>query len=90
MRTNSARKLEDTRTRYDKMLASMHKAEKSMEPILRTFHDNVLYLKHNLNAQAIGSLRSEFAGLKVKIEDLIKNMNDAISSSNQFIENLKQ
>jgi len=90
LRTNSARKLEDTRGRYNKMLASMHKAEKSMDPILGTFHDNVLYLKHNLNAQAIGSLRSEFAGLKVKIEDLIKSMNDAITNSNQFIENLNQ
>ena len=68
------------------MLASMHKAEKSMDPILGTFHDNVLFLKHNLNAQAIGSLRSEFAGLKVKIEDLIKSMNDAITNSNQFID----
>jgi hypothetical protein len=90
LRTNSARKLQDTRGRYNKMLASMHKAEKSMDPILATFHDNVLYLKHNLNAQAIGSLRSEFAGLKVKIEDLIKSMNDAITNSNQFIENLNQ
>ena len=90
MRTNSARKLTDTRARYDIMLASMHKAEKSMQPILATFHDNVLYLKHNLNAQAIGSLRSEFAGLKVKIEGLVQNMNDAISSSNQFIKDLEQ
>jgi Protein of unknown function (DUF2959) len=90
LRTNSARKLEETRTRYTDMLASMHKAEKSMDPILGTFHDNVLYLKHNLNAQAIGSLRSEFAGLKVKIEDLVENMNDAITHSNQFIKDLEQ
>lgn len=90
LRTNSARKLEETRGRYKKMLASMHKAEKSMLPILGTFHDNVLYLKHNLNAQAIGSLRSEFAGLKVRIEDLVQSMNDAIANSNQFIKDLKQ
>jgi hypothetical protein len=90
LRTNSARKLEETRTRYSNMLASMHKAEKSMQPILGTFHDNVLYLKHNLNAQAIGSLRSEFSSLKVEIEALIKTMNDAINNSNQFIKDLKQ
>ena len=90
LRTNSARKLDETRTRYTDMLASMHKAEKSMDPILGTFHDNVLYLKHNLNAQAIGSLRSEFAGLKVRIEDLVENMNDAITHSNQFIKDLEQ
>ena len=86
----SARKLIDTQTRYKEMLASMHRAEKSMDPVLRTFHDNVLFLKHNLNAQAIGSLRSEFSGLKVKIDALIDNMNEAITNSNQFIANLNQ
>ena len=86
----SARKLIDTQKRYHEMLASMHHAEKSMDPVLRTFRDNVLFLKHNFNAQAIDSLRSEFSGLKVKIEALIKNMNDAITNSNQFIEDLNQ
>ena len=86
----SARKLIDTQKRYHKMLASMHRVEKNMDPVLQTFRDNVLFLKHNLNAQAIGSLRSEFSGLKVKIEALVKNMNDAITSSNQFIEDLNQ
>jgi len=86
----SARKLIDTQKRYNEMLASMHRAEKSMDPVLRTFRDNILFLKHNLNAQAIGSLRSEFSGLKVKINTLIKNMNDAITNSNQFIEDLNQ
>ena len=86
----SARKLIDTQKRYHKMLASMHRVEKNMDPVLQTFRDNVLFLKHNLNAQAIGSLRSEFSGLKVKIEVLVKNMNDAITNSNQFIEDLNQ
>jgi hypothetical protein len=90
MRRSSAQKLQDTRKRYQEMLASMHRAEKSMTPVLRTFQDNVLFLKHNLNAQAIGSLRSEFSNLKVEIEGLINHMNDAIHTSNRFIEDLKQ
>jgi septation ring formation regulator EzrA len=90
MRRSSAQKLEDTRQRYQQMLVSMRKAEKSMSPVLSMFQDNVLFLKHNLNAQAIGSLRSEFSNLKGEIESLIKNMNDAIATSNKFIEELKQ
>jgi hypothetical protein len=90
LRRTSSRQLQDTRNRYKEMLVSMHRAEKSMEPVLRTFQDNVLFLKHNLNAQAIGSLRSEFSNLKVEIDGLIKNMNDAILTSNQFIKDLKQ
>jgi len=89
LRRSSQRKLNETRTRYRRMLASMHRAEKSMEPVLRSFQDNVLFLKHNLNAQAIGSLRTEFSTLKGEIDGLIKSMNEAIQTSNQFIAEIK-
>ena len=89
LRRSSQRKLKETRTRYRRMLASMHRAEKSMEPVLRSFQDNVLFLKHNLNAQAIGSLRTEFSTLKGEIDGLIKSMNEAIKTSNQFIAEIK-
>ncbi|MCG6972482.1 MAG: DUF2959 domain-containing protein [Desulfobacterales bacterium] len=90
LRRSSQKKLQKTKTRYRKMLDSMHRAEKSMTPVLRTFRDNVLFLKHNLNAQAIGSLRTEFSTLKGKIDGLIKNMNEAIQTSNKFIADIKQ
>jgi sugar-specific transcriptional regulator TrmB len=90
LRRSSQGKLQKTKTRYREMLASMHRAEKSMAPVLRTFRDNVLFLKHNLNAQAIGSLRSEFSTLKGEIDGLIKNMNEAIKTSNKFIADIKQ
>ncbi len=90
LRRSSQRKLQDTKTRYNEMLVSMHRAEKSMEPVLRSFRDNVLFLKHNLNAQAVGSLRSEFSTLKGEIDGLIKKMNVAIETSNQFISDIKQ
>ena len=90
LRRTSKRKLADTKSKYRDMLASMHRAEKSMEPVLNTFQDNVLFLKHNLNAQAIASLKSEFSNLKGEIDGLIKNMNDAIARSNKFIADMKQ
>jgi len=79
-----------TKTRYKEMMDSMHQAEKSMEPVLGTFRDNVLYLKHNLNAQAIGSLKSEFSSLKGEIDGLIVKMNAAIETSNRFISEIKR
>ena len=89
LRRSSGDQLRATEKRYKTMLASMHRAEASMEPVLRIFKDNVLFLKHNLNAQAIGSLQSEFANLKGEIDILIRKMNDAIQSSNTFIADLK-
>lgn len=88
LRNSSRQQLRKTKTRYKEMLASMHRAEKSMEPVLKIFRDNVLFLKHNLNAQAIGSLQNEFSNLKSEISSLISKMNEAIESSNEFIKNL--
>ncbi len=85
LRDSSKKQLAKTKARYQKMLASMHTAEKSMTPVLKTFRDNVLFLKHNLNAQAIGSLQAEFSVLEKDIDTLIQNMNTAIQSSNTFI-----
>ncbi len=90
LRRASRKELQSTKKKYKEMLASMHRAEASMEPVLRIFKDNVLFLKHNLNAQAIGSLRSEFVNLKGEIDVLVKEMNAAIRSSNTFIANIKE
>lgn len=89
LRRSSKAQLLTTQKRYKKMLSSMHRAEASMVPVLKIFKDNVLFLKHNLNAQAIGSLQSEFANLKGEIDVLIRKMNEAIQSSNSFIADLK-
>ncbi len=85
----SKEQLNNTRARYEEMLSHMQEAEKSMEPVLRIFRDNVLFLKHNLNAQAIGSLQDEFAGLELEIDKLIGRMNEAIESSNAFIADMQ-
>ena len=90
LKRSSQEQLEKTKVRYREMLSSMHQAEKSMDPVLRIFHDNVLFLKHNLNAQAIGSLQTEFANLKDEIDRLVVKMNTAIAESDKFIAGIKQ
>ncbi len=86
---SSKKQLDTTRTRYREMMARMENAEKSMDPVLKIFRDNVLFLKHNLNAQAIGSLQHEFAGLEAEIDKLIMRMGEAIASSNAFIADMQ-
>jgi chromosome segregation ATPase len=89
LKASSAKKLSQTRARYKEMLNSMKRAEESMQPVLTTLRDNVLYLKHNLNAQAIGALRAEFGSLKADIDALIKRMNQSIEHSDAFIRNMQ-
>jgi len=85
LRSNSKNQLSDTKSRYNEMLKSMQAAERSMDPVLKTFRDNVLFLKHNLNAQAVGSLKNTFENLEGDIDNLIEQMNRSIERSNQFI-----
>jgi hypothetical protein len=72
------------------MLKAMKRAEQKMTPVLNTLRDNTLYLKHNLNASAIGSLQGEFSNLEQDIQFAIKQMNAAIAESDKFLQKLNQ
>ncbi|KDM92148.1 DUF2959 domain-containing protein [Photobacterium galatheae] len=88
LRRDSEKKLKTTRASYQKMLAAMHRAEAKMKPVLNTLRDNSLYLKHNLNAAAIGSLQGEFRSLERDIQRAINDMRTAISESERFVAQL--
>ncbi len=60
-----------------------------MKPVLDAFQDNVLYLKHNLNASAIGALKGELAEIDRDVSSLISSMNEAIQESDSFIAQLR-
>ena len=89
LKRDSQSKLKDTRNKYDSLLTSMRKVESSMQPILTSLRDNVLYLKHNLNATAVGALQGELTTITRDVDLLIKEMNSAISQSNDFIKSIK-
>lgn len=90
LRAESARALAETKTRYKQLRASLKRAESRMQPVLSALLDNTLYLKHNLNARAIGSLKGEFAGIKADIDRLVADMQRSIQQSDQFIKDMKQ
>src|SRR5882757_6606540 len=48
LRRDSERQLDQTRRRYDALISLMNRAADRMDPVLATFRDQVLYLKHNL------------------------------------------
>ncbi|WP_335903731.1 DUF2959 domain-containing protein [Shewanella algae] len=85
LRSKSQAKLKETRRSYEQLIRSMLRAESKMPPILTSMKDNMLYLKHNLNAQTIGAIKGEFASLQSDISGLIKEMNKSIDESNRFI-----
>ncbi|OPX55318.1 Protein of unknown function [Oceanospirillum multiglobuliferum] len=89
LRRQSERQLKDTRSRYQSLIKAMKRAESRMAPVLAALNDNVLYLKHNLNAKAIGSLKGELNSIRQDVDLMIKEMQSAIQESDRFIANMK-
>jgi len=90
LRRSSERQLKETRVQYGQLISRMHDAEDRMEPVLQAFEDQVLYLKHNLNAQAIGSLENELVSIRQDVDSLIRNMERSIAESEAFIQRFRQ
>ena len=81
----SEKKLNDTRRRYQQLIQAMKRAEKKIDPVLSAFRDQVLFLKHNLNAQAVASLQKELSTIEVDVTTLIKDMEASIAEADKFI-----
>ena len=90
LKRESNKKLQTTERQFSQLLRSMRSAESKMEPVLSSLKDNVLYLKHNLNAQAVSAIKGEFTNLKRDIQLLMNDMNKSIEDSNKFIEQMNK
>jgi hypothetical protein len=71
------------------MIQRMDAAAASMDPVLTKFKNRVLFIKHNLNAQAIASLKGTELELGNEIENLIKQMEASIAEADQFIQEIQ-
>jgi hypothetical protein len=85
LRDTSQKLYDQTRQSYNEMIQRMDSAAASMDPVLSRFKNRVLFVKHNLNAQAIASLKGTEIELGGEIEKLIKEMEASIAEADQFI-----
>jgi hypothetical protein len=67
----------------------MEQAAARMEPVLDAFRDQVLFLKHNLNAQAISALSGTTRDLQQDISRLIADMEKSIKEADAFISSMQ-
>lgn len=86
LRRRSERLLDDTRAQYQEVIGAMRRAEGAMSPVLTLFQDQVLFLRHNLNARAIGALETELDAIEEATEASIEEMERAIAEASAFIE----
>jgi hypothetical protein len=88
LRSSSEKKLELTKAQFEILIGTMKKAEEKIGPVLSVFKDQVLFLKHNLNATAIASLDDESAEIQSNVSDLVEEMDKSIDEANRFIASL--
>lgn len=89
LKNASRQKLQQTKDRYAPLIAALRRSSDKMQPVLTAFHDQVLFLKHNLNAQAISSLQTTSTQIEGEVQTLIKDMEASIAEANKFIDQMK-
>lgn len=89
LRRRSERSLRETRDRYQQLINAMRGAESKMEPVLTAFRDQVLFLKHNLNARAIRALEGNVVAIEDDVAALIAEIQDSIREADSFIGSLE-
>jgi hypothetical protein len=89
LRGESQRQLDTTRRNYDTLISVMRRAADRMEPVLTSFRDQVLFLKHNLNARALASLDTTRRTLEADISGLIADMEASMREAETFIRGLR-
>jgi Skp family chaperone for outer membrane proteins len=90
LRRSSERQLKATQKSYSTLITAMKAAEKKIAPVLAAFNDRVLYLKHNLNANAIASLKTQRKSVETDIQGLIRDMNTSIAEADKFIKSMSK
>mgnify|MGYP001767634529 FL=1 len=89
LKRRSRKQLEETRARYDQLVRAMDRAASSMDPVLAMLRDQTLFLKHNLNARALGSLSGTADQLQADVARLVKQMQAAIAEANRFLATIR-
>ena len=89
LRADQAQKLSLARRQFATMRDRMQKARDRVDPVMAVLSDNVLFLKHSLNAQALSALRGQVTQLEGQVDALIRDMQLAIEEADAFIARMR-
>lgn len=89
LRSESQHKLKVTKTKYQQLITAMRKTESRLDPVLTAMNDQVLYLKHNLNARAIQSLKQEVVKIDKDVDVLLAAIRASVAEADAFIKEMK-
>lgn len=90
LRAKSNTLLRATRKRYSDLIRKMKAVEAKAKPVLKAFEDQVLYIKHNLNAEAITSLKNNVGKMDAEVQLLLRDIEVSTREADAFIASLPQ
>lgn len=84
LKSKSRAKLEASKTKFAELDRSLDAAESKIDPVLIKLKDHVLYLKHNLNAESLASLKTERDRIGREIDGLLRDLKNAVARAESF------
>lgn len=90
MRAESERELQATRRRTEALIESMRRSERRIEPVLQPLRDRVLFLKHNLNAKALGALTKELSAVEGSVDSLLEDLRVSIAEADAYLAEMEK
>jgi hypothetical protein len=88
LKARSTGMLKDSQTRQAVFMKAMRNTETRITPVMASFHDQVLFLKHNLNARAIWSLKGTSAQMDTDVTALMKSIDGSMAEADNLINSL--
>ncbi len=88
LKAQSAVMLRQSRLNEANYIKSMRQTEARMTPVITAFRDQVTFLKHNLNARAIGSLKGTSAKMSTDVDVLMVSLDGSMAQADALINSL--
>jgi hypothetical protein len=89
LRQRSQERLDKTKASFAEIGTVGQKAVDLYDPFMKALQDQVTYLGHDLNTQAVQSLQADAAKMNEKAQTLMKSIDDTISVANKNITDLR-
>jgi ElaB/YqjD/DUF883 family membrane-anchored ribosome-binding protein len=85
LRKKSEDRLAKTKASYEQIGKAGDKASDLYDPFMKALQDQVTYLGHDLNADALASLKPEAQKINQEADKLMKSIDDTITTANTNI-----
>ena len=90
LRRQSETLLRTARQQHTQYMLKMRRTEENIQPVLEAFRDQVTFLKHNLNARAISSLKKTSAQIDAQASSLIRDIDASSKEADNYIQTLSR